>query len=330
MRKKILAAWFVTTSAVVALTLALMQSGAALATVGCPTPSPSTSSVVSPSPTGTSTAKYVLPGSVGYLGAPSALTVYQPGGVALPGCQWASYGLRCDNDNYTFDHVWIKGGVYWTGVGVFKLTNSIVQGGSGSEWYAFVGHPSTSGVLAGSKIQITDSTLGWLPGKTYPAGFDDPPALSLFGNQVMDLERDDVSGAPQGIWPTGGSTILDNYVHGLVQNGTASSPTHLDGIYDQNDGAFTAQGNYVDAPVRGDVTAAFFIQNRGSTDAGIRILDNYLNGGAYVLRNQTGVNTDVEGNTFGAGVYGLVSNETGTYGTWTGNVTTFGAVVPKP
>lgn len=333
MRKKILAAWFVTTSAVVALTLALMQSGAALATVGCPAPSPSTASVISPSPTGTSSAQYVLPGSVGYLGATSSLAVYQPGGAALPGCQWLSYGLRCDNDNYTFDHVWIKGGVYWTGVGTFTLTNSIVQGGTGTEWYDIVGHPSNSGTITPTPgIVVRDSTLAWIPGKTYPCCTDVAPIWSVYGNQYVDAERDDLSGFPQGLPGGVGSSAIDNYIHGLVQN-DPSSPRHIDGVYNQSGSGWLVEGNYIDAPVRTDVTAALFDQD-SPMDTGVVVKDNYLAGGAYNLVNDSASGMDVEDNTFGPSVYGHVAppggTVQGTYSVWSGNVDTSGNVVPKP
>lgn len=333
MRNRYIAALFA--PAVAALAFVLVTGNAAPAVVGCPSPSPSASSSASASavatPSPTPTAQYVLPGSVGYLGAPSALTVYSPGGAAPTGCVWRSYGLRCDDDNVTLDHVRVNGGIYWTGVGTLKVTNSIVQGGTGSEWYAILGHPASSGALPGSQIVVENSTVGWLPGKVYPAGFDVAPVESLYGNQPLNLERDDFSGMPQGIDPTGGSVILANWVHGLVQNHTSSGGvTHLDGLFDQNSGGMLITANYIDAPVRSDVTAALFIQDLGSTDAGIRIDGNYLSGGAYTLRNQTGVNVEVLNNTFGGNLYGFVSNEGGTYGNWAGNVDTHGNVIPKP
>lgn len=296
-----------------------------------PAASASASASVNPS---SAPAGYVQPGTVGYLGATSALTVYQPGGAVAPGCSWQSYGMRCGDNNVTLDHVWVKGGIYWTGTGTLKITNSIVQGGSGSEWYAVLGHPSSSGALPGSIIDVENSTVGWLPGKTYPSGFDVAPIWSLYGNEAIIANADDLSGMPQGIDPTGNSVVTNNWIHGLVQNGTSSSPTHLDGMYSQGGGNILMQGNYVDTPARSDTTAALFIQDRGSTDTGITIKSNYLAGGAYVLRNQTGINVDVEGNTFGnSGLYGYVgdlSGYPGTYGTWTGNVDSSGNTIPKP
>lgn len=294
-----------------------------------PSSSPSVSSSPSASPSGTPTGPntgYVMPGSVGYLGSTSALTVYEPGGAAPVDCSWQSYGLRCDDADVTWDHVWIKGSVYWNGTGTITVTNSIIQGGTGTAWYALLGHNTNVAMV------VKDSTVGWLPGQTMPGGVDAGPVWSLQGGTI-DVERCDISGMSQGLDPGANSVVKDNWIHDLYQNGTASSPTHLDGIYSQGGGNILIQGNYVDVPVRGDTTAAIFIQDRGSTDTGISIQNNYLNGGAYVLRNQTGLNVDVENNTFGTGVYGLIgdlSGYPGTYGIWTGNVDLNGNTVSKP
>jgi hypothetical protein len=296
---------------------------------------PSSSSASTPATLTTTSAaagSYVQPGTVGYLGSTSALTVYQPGGAAPSGCSWLSYGLRCDQTDLTLDHVWIKGSLYWTGTGNLTVSQSIVQGGTGSAWYAILGHPATSGPL-NSTIKVTDSTVGWLPGQTMPSGEDVAPIWSAYGNQAQVAIRDDLSGMPQGIDPTANSIIQDNWIHGLVQTGTASAPTHLDGIFSQGGGNIKIDGNYVDVPVRSDTTAAIFIQDRGSTDTGISITNNYLNGGAFTLRNQTGINVDVENNTFANSVWGSVgdlSGYPGTYGTWVGNVELNGAALAKP
>lgn len=312
------------------------QSASTASTVPFATSSPSSAPSSTPaSPTTTTSSSpggYVQPGTVGYLGSTSALTVYEPGGAAPAGCSWQSFGLRCDQTDLTLDHVWIKGSLYWTGTGNLTVSQSIVQGGTGTAWYAILGHPSTSGPL-NSTIKVTDSTVGWLPGKTMPSGEDVAPIWSAYGNQAQIAIRDDLSGMPQGIDPTANSIIQDNWIHGLVQTGTASAPTHLDGIFSQGGGNIKIDGNYVDVPVRSDTTAAIFIQDRGSTDTGISITDNYLNGGAFTLRNQTGINVDVENNTFANSVWGAVgdlSGYPGTYGTWTGNVDLNRVAIAKP
>lgn len=275
---------------------------------------------------------YVKPGTVGYLGSKADLTVYQPGGASPGGCSWQAYGLRCNQTDLTLDHVWIKGSFYWTGTGQLTISQSIVQGGTGDSWYAILGHPATA-EPTGSTIQVTDSTVGWLPGQTMPVGDDVAPIWSTYGNQALIAIRDDLSGMAQGIDPTAGSVIQDNWIHGLVQTGTASKPAHLDGIFSQGGGDITIEGNYVDVPVRSDTTAAIYIQRLGSTDTGISIVGNYLNGGAYNLRNQTGINLDVRNNTFADSVWGTVGDLTGypgTFGTWTGNITLDGKALTAP
>ncbi len=309
-----------------------------------PAPSASTSPSASASPSvsrsstphaGAVTAPaggYVKPGTVGYLGSTSALKIYQPGGAAPGGCSWQSYGLRCDQTNLTLDHVWIKGSFYWTGSGRLTISHSIVWGGTGDSWYAVLGHPDTSGAID-STIEVTDSTVEWMPGQTMPPGEDVGPIWSAYGNQTLIAIRDDLSGMPQGIDPTAGSIIRDNWIHGLVQTGTASTPAHLDGIFSQGGSNITIEGNYIDAPVRSDATAAIYIQDRGATDTGISIVGNYLNGGAFNLRNQTGINVDVRNNTFANSVWGPVGDLTGypgTYGTWSGNITLNGAALASP
>lgn len=290
-------------------------------------PSSSPSSSPSASPSGTPTGSgFVLPHSVGYLGDTSTLTVYQPGGVTPADCSWQSYGLRCDDANVTWDHVWIKGSVYWNGTGTITVTNSIIQGGTGSAWYALLGHNTNVSMV------VKDSTIGWLPGQTMPAGVDAGPVWNLMGGTI-DVERCDLSGMSQGLDPGANSIVKDNWIHDLFQNGTSSSPTHLDGVYSQGGGNILIQGNYVDVPTRSDTTAALFIQDRGSSDTGISIQSNYLSGGAYTLRNQTGINVDVEGNVFGSSVWGFVgdlSGYPGTYGVWANNTDSSGNQLSKP
>lgn len=305
-------------------------------------PSPSQTSATpssSPSSTPPTNGSYIQPGSVGYRGSLNDLTVYAPGGAAPSGCSWQAYGLNCSDTSDTWDHVWIKSSVYWRGTGTLKVTNSVITGapGTAGNWYTLLGHTPANQAYAGATLDVEDSTLSF--SGTVPGNVDSAPVWSAYGNQRQIILRDDLSGMAQGIDPTDSSVIEDNYIHNLVQNGTGGTTVHLDGAFSQGGGNILIKGNYIDAThapgaaPTSDTTAAVFIQDRGSTDTGISIQDNYLNGGAYVLRNQTGINVDVEGNTFGAGVYGLVGDLTGypgTYGTWTGNVDSTGATVAKP
>jgi hypothetical protein len=273
-------------------------------------------------------ASYVHPGTVGFLGDPTSLTQYLDGGAAPAGCSWQSYGLRCDQDNLSLDHVHIKGGLYWTGSGNLTITNSIVEGSDA--WYGIYAATATNN--AGSQITVSDSTLRWTLDSTEPPGEDVGPVWTR-GTQALIIQRCDISSMPQGIDPGEGSLIEDNWIHDLFQNNPPGNPSHLDGIFSQGGGDIIIQRNFIDVPIRGDTTAALFIQNRGGTDTGIKIYANYINGGAYILRNQTGIDVDVVNNTFGTGLYGDVGDLTGypgTYGIWLNNVHDDGTTVPRP
>jgi hypothetical protein len=271
---------------------------------------------------------YVRPGTVGYLGDPSALTQYVSGGTAPDGCSWQSYGLRCDQTDLVLDHVYISGGLYWTGTGDLTITNSIIEGGNA--WYVVYAAAATNN--AGATMTVQDSTLRWGPGSVVPSDVDVGPFWT-HGTQAMIVQRCDISGMPQGLDPGANSLIEDTWIHDLFQNNPPSTPTHLDGLFSQGGGNIVIRRNYIDAPVRSDTTAALFIQNRTGTDAGIKIYANYLSGGAYALRNQTGIDVDVVNNTFGGNLYGDVGDLTGypgTYGAWSGNTHGDGSIVPRP
>jgi hypothetical protein len=288
-----------------------------------PAPAPSSGSSTIPA-----AGSYVRPGTVGFLGDPAGLAQYVSGGAAPAGCSWQSYGLRCDQTDLTLDHVHISGGLYWTGTGNLTITHSIIEGGDA--WYAVYAAASTNN--AGAKMTVQDSTLRWAPGSVMPSGQDVGPFWTR-GTQALIVQRCDISGMPQGIDPGADSLIEDNWIHDLFQNNAPATPTHLDGVYSQGGGNIVIQRNYIDAPVRADTTAALFIQDRGGTDTGIKIYANYLSGGAYSLRNQSGVAVDVINNTFGSNLYGDVGDTTGylgTYGTWSGNTKSDGTPVPKP
>jgi hypothetical protein len=271
---------------------------------------------------------YVRPGTVGFLGDPASLKQYAPGGPAPAGCAWQSYGLRCDQTNLTLTNVHIVGGLYWTGTGNLTIDNSIIEGGKA--WFVVYAAAVTN--APGAVMSVTNSTLRWPVTPAYPAGYDVAPIWTR-GTQAMNIIQCDLSGMPQGLDPGPNSLIQGNWIHGLVQNGSRSKPSHMDGLFTQGGSNIVIVNNYIDAPVNGTVTGALFIQDVGGTDTGIKIYANYLSGGAYVLRNETGIAVDVQNNTFGASLYGNVSplkGYPGTYGAWSGNVTTSGAVVPQP
>ena len=287
----------------------------------------------------TSSAPYVLPGTVGYLGSTGALTPYSPAGSgqpgagnAPPGWSWESYGLRNDASPETLDHVWIYGGIYTAG-NVITVTNSIIQAGTGGELAPIAHHGAAA--TAGGAITVYDSTLGWLAG-TMPPSTDDVPAIFDVAGPLYDIERCDISGTPQGLDPPGSnisgtpSLVLNNWIHGLVQN-NPSGPNHMDGIFSQGGEYLLIQGNYVDAPSRADVTACLFFQD-SVTDTGIQVINNYLAGGGNTFYNETAAGIVVTGNTFaGNGFYADALNKSpGTIGQWSNNVHPDGSTVPSP
>jgi hypothetical protein len=115
---------------------------------------------------------YVRPGTVGYRGSTSALTVYVSGGAASAGCRWLAYGLRCDGD-LSLDHAWIKGSLYWMGTGRLTIDHSIVDGRQA--WYVVYVANLAGGLT--TKMTNRDSTLRWdtTAAGPFPAGYDVAP-----------------------------------------------------------------------------------------------------------------------------------------------------------
>lgn len=281
---------------------------------------------------------YVQPGTVGYLGSQSAptLTHFAPPGSGLPGdgvapanSSWQSYGLRNDDTNVSWDHYFIHGGIYWTGSGNFTMTNSVVQAGAGTgnAWYAFYSqNASNVGTLT-----FTDCTMS----HTSPDPDVDVAPIWANNGSPMIITRCDSSGMPQGLPAPGGSQIINNYIHDLAQPRPAN-PLHMDGIFSQGGDNITIQGNYVSVPIRSpsDVTAALFIQviPSGTGNTGIVVTGNYLKGGSYTLRNETGVGLVCTNNTFdGFSVGSDAWNQSpGTIGTWAGNTHVDGSTVSSP
>jgi hypothetical protein len=98
----------------------------------------------------------------------------------------------------------------------------------------------------------------------------------------MDIECNDVSGLQPGINPT------HEFDHRRKLDPRPDPEWrrpprvyHIDGVFSQGGGNILIQRNYIDAPTDSDVTAAIFIQNRDSTDTGVKVYANYLRGGAY-------------------------------------------------
>jgi hypothetical protein len=274
---------------------------------------------------------YVKPGTVGYLGSLDALTKYSPGGPAPDGCGWVNEGLECNDTDLELDHVHVTAGIYWRGTGNLRISNSVVEGGGGDGWYvvnAAATKPKTTGTLT-----VTDSTLRWPAGRPYPPKQDISPLWAYDGTRPMYVARTEFSGMPQGLDPPPGSVIENSWIHDLIQNSPdPADPVHLDGIFAMSGGNIVVRGNYIDVPVRPDVTAAIFFQDLGgNTNTGVKVLGNYISGGGYwSLRNQSVQGLDVQNNTFGGTSAAAICEKSGTWGTWSGNVDESGATVPMP
>jgi hypothetical protein len=280
----------------------------------------------------------VLPGTVGYLGAQAALTVIDdshpvPAGLASA-CHWSTTdALRCDASTVTLDHVYVRGGVYFTGTGgKLTITNSIIEGGKA--WYVV----DLAGG-AGTTVEVDDSTLRWPLGQQFPSGFDTGAVHDGSGAAPrMILHRDEISGLPQGLDPDGDNTIVDScWIHGLVHTGNMANgtDTHVDGVFAQGGKNLTLTHNYIDVSdqfVNGAswATAAFFTQDN-NPDAGYVVTDNFLAGGSFTFYNEAASGADVERNVLTNGVYGPVQViDLGSTGAWLGNVTGAGVPIPAP
>lgn len=264
----------------------------------------------------------------------SALTPYSPTGSGYPGAGntpgspwfWENDGMRNDSTNVTLDHAIVYGSLYLTGSNL-TLTNSVILAGTGLEFSPVAAH-GTSGTLT-----VTDCTLGWLPGLYPPSSDDTATVWDGTGNFVYNITRCDLSGAPQGLDPGGGSTILSNWIHHIVSTDFLDVQ-HTDGIFCEGGSNILIQYNYID--MTADITAstaAIFIQNvGGGTCSNITVDSNFLNGGGYTWENQSCVGSVTTNNVFGGvnsfGDATLVAP--GTVGTWSNNVHPDGTVVPHP
>lgn len=279
---------------------------------------------------------FVQPGTQGYQGSAEDLTVYSAANGATPNidCSWnQTYKfLDCDGQNLTLDHAYVQGGIYWRGCGNLLITDSIVDWQPSLTWHSI--YAQCENALPDTVLEVHNSSLRTGPPSdpaspaSSPAsggGTDDPP-LKTHSNRPMIVSNSLLTGFPQGLHPTGGSVISNNEIY-VRQGVGCAGPCdhHLDGLFSQGGNNITYQGNYIVVPTNSEATAAVFFQ--GPASSGHVIDGNYLQGGAYTLRNQTATGVVVTNNTFGGSVWGDVSDENGTYSVWQGNVHPDGTVV---
>jgi Right handed beta helix region len=282
---------------------------------------------------------YVRPGTQGYRGAVSALTVYSAANGRKPAgsaCSWDSGGiLTCPDNNLTLDHAYIQGSLEWDGCGSLSISNSVVdwQPADGN-WFSV--YSACQSPSAGALITVTSSTFETAGDVAY-TGMSDTGAISEYANSIPEnISNSLLKDFPQGLDPAADSTIKDNEIY--VANGLkcwldhaqgTTAICHSDGIFNEGSSNNTYEGNYIDAGT-GSSTAALFYQS-GSPITGNQVIGNYIAGGAFTLYNQNATGLDVENNTFGGFLYGSCSIQSGaSWGKWAGNTELDGtAVMPK-
>lgn len=278
---------------------------------------------------------YVRPGTVGYLGDPADLTVINPN-VPLPSwlasrAKWQSYGLRVSAGDLTLDHVYVTGSIYWLGGGTLTITNSVMTGGGLTSAYYNVNDVNS---IQEDTIVASDTTFNWSGQYT---SLTDIGAINDRAGQLLNIQRCDISGQPQGLNPNGSGSVIDScWIHDLVYSGSIANGTntHVDGIFSEAGSYIVITRNNIDLTnLTTSVTAALFFQNLSSNPmVGNIVAGNFLDGGSYTYWNQSCKNMVVKNNTFGGHpLYGnTAEGPVGNHIAWSGNVTLTGAVVPPP
>lgn len=272
---------------------------------------------------------YVMPGQAGYLGSLGALTAYSPtgsgypgAGNVLPGATWESDGMHLATTNLVLDHVAIYGAIYFTGLNA-TVTNSVMYGGTGSEFSVFSARGATPGTLT-----FSDCTLGWVAGAT-PNPATDTGVIWDTNGSVYMIDHCDISGSPQGLGPISGAGSQITYCVIAVAQNNQVTPSHMDCIFNEGAADTLVEGCWLDADGQ-QATAALFWQ-AGSTIPGCVVTGNYLKGGAITLHNEDATGLVVTDNVFTQGFFGDAANTApGTIGTWAANVHTDGTPVPSP
>lgn len=281
---------------------------------------------------------YVQPGTQGYKGNMSNLTVYSEANGQVPtgqGCSWDhdyKY-MDCRGINLTLDHVYVKGGIYWAGCGNLLITNSVFEWAPSRTWHNV--HAACEDSDPGATLTAKNTTFrASADGTSYTGSVDngasDVGSLNTNSNRPMIVSNSLFQGFPQGIGPPGESVIKHNEIYTSdVWCPRDNEWCHSDGLFSQGGNNLVYEGNYVVsqiAPV--EATAAIFFQS-SVRSSGHRIIGNYIKGGAYTFYNQTADNITVENNTFGGYKFGDVSN-TGTITSWVNNKRENGSLIPHP
>ncbi|MBA2390888.1 MAG: DUF4082 domain-containing protein [Geodermatophilaceae bacterium] len=268
------------------------------------------------------------PGQVGFRGDPGTLRVINSSATAPSGTTWTNNTLRIDSSGVTLNGVYVKGSVEYYGTGTVTITNSIVQG-NGSAW-SLVYCSSGS-----AKVNISDSDVIWpasvaSPGSGWGNG-------AVHGNCDMNLTRNEISGTPDGVQQAGGnSTFTQNYLHNFRVYGSYPNNSHNDGfqLYGGPNTRLAYNNIQLDGYDGTHQNGSIFASDDGGGSPGIEIVGNYLGGGGYQLRLESGTtNAVVTDNIFGpvAGGFGYVTIASGASASvWERNVDSNGNTVAKP
>ncbi len=261
------------------------QAAVAPTTTVTPVVSPPTASQpVSDSPPQPVNNTAVFPGrgGVGYIGDPAALTVVESVATAPAGTSWddSRKVLNVNSPDLILDHLFIRGGVDVYGGGTTTLSNSIVEYGAGDEMGILM--RGGSGALV-----MTDTTIRRAPGTTASVG-NGRGGVQISGGHSMTLLRNDISGLPDGMQLAGDNLLVAwNWIHDLAMVGSYPNNTHNDGIQLYSGSNITIANNRIEIGATAPYSnGALFFQ--GSGIGNVRIESNYLDGGGFPMRFETG------------------------------------------
>jgi hypothetical protein len=182
-----------------------------------------------------------------------------------------------------------------------------------------------------SKVTIRRSRIrcnSWFPIRQYPEftgllvedteidGLNSRSGVAIgFANYT--IRRANIHSVADGPRMGSNTIVEDSYIHNLAR----CSGCHTDGIQSTGGTGLVIRRNNIQNPMR--QTSAIMLSGIAAPLSRVRIEDNLLNGGNYTIyiRGRTRDDVVVRGNRFGrAYVYGLLSKESVTDPTWTGNV----------
>ncbi len=233
----------------------------------------------------------VEPGTVGFMGDESTLTVIDDANDAPPGTIWVDDGqyLAVNADDLVLDGVYIVGGLDFYGSGTLTIRNSVIEGGHGG-WQTIMLRDT------GNRLELSDSTLRWHQAGIQSPG-SGPGSIQISGRHSVSIVRNDISGMPDGIQVTGDDIVItDNWIHDQIVLGEGANATHNDGIqlYEGSTNVFISRNHIDIGVVEGHTNGAVFASGPSSGE----VSNNYLAGGGYSLR-LSGGEWSVTGNVFG-------------------------------